>query len=78
MLGSVPDGATSPDGRIAGTYLHGCFASDGFRRAYLASLGAASGALAYEQKVEATLDALALHLSAHLDLDRILSLAGPA
>ena len=31
--------------------------------------------LAYEELIEATLDALAAHLEAHLDLDRLLSLA---
>ena len=32
-----PDGAVSADGRIAGCYLHGLFASDAFRRAFLAA-----------------------------------------
>jgi cobyric acid synthase len=31
--------------------------------------------IAYEASVERTLDALAAHLAAHLDLDRLLSLA---
>ncbi len=31
-----PDGAVSADGRIAGCYVHGIFASDAFRRAWLA------------------------------------------
>ena len=39
-----------------------------------ASARAASG-LAYEAGVEAALDGLARHLEAHLDLDRLLSLA---
>ena len=44
-LGGRPDGAVSADGRVAGCYLHGLFASDDFRRAFLARLGAApSGA----------------------------------
>ena len=30
-----PDGAVSADGLVAGTYVHGLFASDGFRRAFL-------------------------------------------
>jgi adenosylcobyric acid synthase len=69
-----PDGATSPDGRVAGTYLHGLFASDGFRRAFLRSLEANSNR-AYEAEVEAALDGLAAHLAAHIDLDRILTIA---
>ena len=70
-----PDGAVSADGRIAGTYLHGCFAADGFRRAFLAGLGAAPGNLAFEGEVEATLDGLAAHLEAAIDLTRFLSFA---
>ena len=68
------DGAASPDGLVAGTYVHGLFAADGFRRAFLARLGARSTA-AYETGVEAALDALAAHLTAHLDLDQILAIA---
>jgi adenosylcobyric acid synthase len=69
------DGAQSPDGLVAGTYVHGLFAADGFRRAYLASLGGASS-VAYETTVETALDALAEHLEAHLDVDRLLAIAG--
>ncbi|MBC8038890.1 MAG: cobyric acid synthase [Rhizobiales bacterium] len=76
MIGNTPDGATSADGRIIGTYVHGCFSGDDFRRAFLASLGASSD-LRYEQRVEQSLEALAAHLERHLDLDRILSLAEP-
>lgn len=72
-----PDGATALGGRIAGTYLHGCFSSDPFRRAFLSSLGASSSALDFEATIEATLDGLARHLETHLDLDRILELASP-
>ena len=70
------DGAVSADGRVAGCYLHGLFAADEFRHAYLSSLRArrASGT-AYENEIETVLDSLADHLSAHLDLDRILEIA---
>ena len=34
----VPDGAMSPNGRVWGCYLHGLFANDEFRRAWLTSL----------------------------------------
>jgi adenosylcobyric acid synthase len=69
-----PDGAMSDDGLVAGTYAHGLFASDGFRRAFLAGLGGISTA-SYEAGVEAALDGLAAHLAQHLDLDAILSIA---
>jgi adenosylcobyric acid synthase len=72
-----PEGAISKDGLVNGTYLHGCFCSDGFRAAYLKSLGAAVSSFAYEQTIEDTLDALASHLEAHLDIDAILQLAEP-
>jgi adenosylcobyric acid synthase len=74
-LGGRNDGAVSGDGRIAGCYLHGLFTSDDFRRAVLARLGAAPSALDYEATIEATLDRLAEHLAASLDLDRILAAA---
>ena len=69
------DGATSSDGRIAGTYLHGCFTSDAFRDAYLNSLGAVTGTYAFESMIDRTLDALALHIGANLDVEHLLSLA---
>jgi adenosylcobyric acid synthase len=70
-----PEGATSLDGLVTGTYLHGCFSADGFRQAFLKSLGAPPSDLAYESLVEKTLDELAAHLETHLDLDKILELA---
>jgi adenosylcobyric acid synthase len=68
------DGAISPDGRVMGAYAHGLFADDAQRAAWLRWLGAGSD-LAYESLVESTLDELAAHLEAHLDLDRLRSLA---
>jgi adenosylcobyric acid synthase len=75
-VGARRDGAVSADGRIAGCHLHGLFASDSFRRAFLARLGGTGDpALDYEQRVETTLDALAQHLEAHLDIGRIVEIA---
>ena len=71
------DGAVSPDGRVMGCYLHGLFAADGFRHAFLGRIR--SGRVqtaAYEARVEATLDALAEHLEANLQIDRLLAAAG--
>jgi adenosylcobyric acid synthase len=73
-IAGAPEGATSADGRAMGTYLHGAFAADGFRAAFLRELGAAS-ALDYRAEVEATLEALADHLEAHLDCDGLLRIA---
>ncbi|HET7715688.1 MAG TPA: cobyric acid synthase CobQ, partial [Bauldia sp.] len=58
-LDGRPDGAQSPDGRVIGTYVHGIFASDGFRRAFLSGLGARASELRYEHAIEAALDAIA-------------------
>ncbi len=72
------DGATSADGRIIGTYLHGAFTADGFRRAFLAALGAPAARTAgYRQRIEQTLDALAEHLAQHMDLEQVWELARP-
>jgi adenosylcobyric acid synthase len=70
------DGAQSPDGLVSGTYVHGLFAADGFRRRFLAMLGAPASALRYEALVERTLDRLADYLEAHVDIDALLAIAG--
>jgi adenosylcobyric acid synthase len=69
-----PDGATSSDGRISGTYLHGLFASDRFRTACLQRFGAGSD-IAYEAGLELALDELAGHLERHVDADRLIAIA---
>ena len=69
------EGAASADGRIQGCYLHGLFSADAFRTAYLTTLGAAPTTYHYEDSVERTLDALADHLEAHMDVDSILGCA---
>lgn len=76
MLEGRPDGAQSMNGRIQGTYLHGAFTSDAFRRAWLQKLGAKTDdALDYDVAVERALDALADGVEAALDVDRLLALA---
>src|SRR5580700_9954148 len=70
-----PEGAVSADGRVIGTYVHGLFANDRQRAAWLQRFGAGAPIVAYENLVEQTLDALAAHLAAHIDLDRLLKLA---
>jgi adenosylcobyric acid synthase len=70
-----PEGAVSADARVTGTYVHGLFGDDRQRSAWLARLGAAPSAIAHDALIEATLDRLAAHLAAHIDLDRLLSLS---
>jgi adenosylcobyric acid synthase len=70
-IGTDSDGATSADGLVAGTYLHGIFADNAFRHAFLDM----NSAVDYDREVDAALDGLARHLERHLDLDSLLSLA---
>lgn len=74
-IDGVAEGATRADGRVMGSYLHGMFAADGFRRAFLAGLGAAPGTQSHDATVEATLDALADHLERCVDCDGLLAVA---
>jgi adenosylcobyric acid synthase len=70
------EGAISADGRAAGTYLHGLFSRNSFRRAFLESLRPRSASsLDYDALIETTLDELADHLERHIDTTRLLALA---
>ncbi len=75
MVENTPEGAISLDGRVTGTYLHGLFAADSFRRAMLGN--ASNLDFAYESSIEQTLDDLASHLELYLDLDALFALAEP-
>jgi adenosylcobyric acid synthase len=57
----VPDGSHSSDGKIWGCYLHGLFANDLFRRAWLQSLGwrKSQDTLTQAESFQHSLDALA-------------------
>jgi adenosylcobyric acid synthase len=69
------EGAISADGRVQGSYLHGLFASDAFRSAYLARLGVIATNESYGARVDSALDALAAHIERHLDVEGLLALA---
>jgi adenosylcobyric acid synthase len=71
----APEGAISADGRVSGTYIHGLFADDRQRAAWLSRFSAGPATIAYDALVEETLDALAAHLDMNLDIDRLLKLA---
>jgi adenosylcobyric acid synthase len=75
LVDGAPEGAMSADGRVQGSYLHGLFSSDDFRRAYLARLGVAASNEGYGARVESALDALAEHIEQHLDVEGLLALA---
>lgn len=75
VVDGAAEGAISPDGRIIGTYLHGLFGADQFRAQYLAGLGIATSGTVHGAVIGQTLDALADHVEAHLDVARMLALA---
>ena len=70
-----PDGATSNNGRVMGSYVHGAFASTALRAALLETLGSQSDGIDHAANVDAALDAIAADLEAHLDVDGLLKLA---
>jgi adenosylcobyric acid synthase len=78
VLGGVPAGSRSADGRVLGTALHGLFESDGFRDAFLRRLGGPGASMRFATVREAMIDRLADHLEAHVDLDAVVSLAESA
>jgi adenosylcobyric acid synthase len=51
------------------------FRADAFRAAWLGLLGTESGLASHAASVEATLDALAAHMEAHLDVAGLLAAA---
>jgi adenosylcobyric acid synthase len=70
------DGARAPGGRIAGTYVHGLFASDPFRHAFLRRIAPDfRGVSGWESGIELALDRLADHMERHTDTARILEIA---
>ena len=75
MIGGRKEGASSVDGRVQGSYVHGLFSQDSFRRAFLDKLGISVEGFAYDTQIEDTLDGLAEHIETYLDVDKIFSIA---
>jgi adenosylcobyric acid synthase len=75
VINGVEDGATSADGKVFGTYLHGLFDADAFRARFLDDLGIAGSGMDYRAEVERALDAIARHLEVHVDCDALFRLA---
>ena len=69
------EGAMAADGRVFGTYIHGLFADDRQRAAWLARFLAGAPSIAYDTLIDETLDSLAAHLEAHVDVEQLLTLA---
>lgn len=76
------EGICRIDGRVFGTYLHGLFNSDGYRRAWLDGIRQAKGleplaaTFSTATKRETAFDRLANHVRGHLDMDQIYEIAG--
>jgi adenosylcobyric acid synthase len=73
--GGRGDGASSRDGRVKGAYVHGLFANDSFRSAFLREISAASSSLRFEDMIEETLDSLAALCEEHVDLNALWEIA---
>jgi adenosylcobyric acid synthase len=82
--GASSDGAVSPDGAIVGTYVHGLFADDALRWAFVraararAKLAAPARLVLYGAEREARFDRLAAHVRRSLDVDALLAASRPA
>ena len=76
------DGAISASGQVMGSYLHGLFADDRFRRAFLDDLAqqrgrsGAFGRIDFDARIESVLDDLARHMATNLDMDALADIAG--
>ncbi|MDF2902112.1 MAG: cobyric acid synthase, partial [Phenylobacterium sp.] len=70
------EGAVSPDGRVAGAYVHGLFGLASARAAFLAELGAISDGVDEAVRVDAALDEIAERLEQAFDIRLLASISG--
>ena len=72
-----PEGASSSNGRIGGTYLHGIFSGDVFRRAFLENLASQCGRVSdfpsvdFESSVESALDEFADRIAGSISIEGV-------
>ena len=70
------DGASSPNGLVLGTYVHGLFIEDEFRHAFLQYCGLEKFSMSsFDSEIETTLDEFSEHLDKNIDVPRLLDLA---
>jgi len=77
----VSDGAASPDGKVWGTYMHGIFENDSFRRALLKGLRAEGSGIdlperSFKSRKEEGFTRLAEIVRENIDLKKIYRIAG--
>lgn len=76
------EGASRKDGRVFGTYLHGLFHNDDWRRAWLNGIRVSKGLAPLEATIsmaarkEEAFDRLADHVRAHLQMEKLYEIAG--
>ena len=75
LEGARPDGATSADGTVMGTYIHGLLAGTDLRAALLTALGSQSARDDHGASVQRALDEIAEQLERHVDIDRLIAIA---
>lgn len=74
--GEGPHGSVSPDGRVAGCYIHGLLEEGGLRRELIEELGGASTGLDHAARTEAALDEIAEILARAVDIAALSRIAG--
>lgn len=72
------DGATSLNGRVQGTYIHGLLREDLYRSAFLQHCGEVQSELAYDAMVDAALNEVADHFAASLNIEQLFASAAIA
>lgn len=73
-----PEGSVSANGKVSGSYVHGLFASDAYRKFWIERWGQlVTSEISYNQTVNDTLDQLAFDLESALDIDAIFKCAKP-
>jgi adenosylcobyric acid synthase len=81
-IGEHWDGTLSPDGNVWGTYLHGIFHNDEFRRHWLNHLRRRKGLqpvqemISFKDRQLEAFDRLADHVRRHLDIKKIYQITG--
>lgn len=75
LEGGEPDGALSPDGHVAGCYIHRLFDHPKQRARWLDLLQVSSDGIEQSQRIENSLNQVAEELEKCLDLDAVLKIA---
>lgn len=69
------DGASSADGLVTGTYVHGLLSDAAQRRAFLARIGVEGSGRDYRASIDTALDEIATSLEGHMDINALIALS---